>query len=396
MAFQTEFESSDRLTFTATDNYELLVRPFTPPGSGFSIPAGGYSFADAQVSYSIGRQRRINGHVAVKRGAYFDGDLTTVELTQGYISVLPQLSVEPTVSFNWIDTPYGGFQTNLAVARVNYAFNPRTFFSGLPQYNSAGNSFSSNLRLRWEYSPGSELFVVYTDERDVSAGLRPDRGWALRNRGFVVKLNRLFRSDLHRAAGLFAPTWAGGETFYAHGKRTGRDGPLATPASSLPASDTVLGGLQNISAGRPRYPAPSRPAIGVSRMWRWKLQVPRRLPEPQGDLGRREPRPEVDLARSPRHAERRHQPHEVHLPRDRVSGSGATEWRLSCARSPRPCPERSGLRPATPPPESRPASGPGPRPPGPDRLEVGVPARLSAAARRRTGLRSPVARPSPA
>ena len=193
LAFQTEFESSDQLTFTATDNYELLVEPFTPPGSDFSIPVGGYSFADAQISYSIGQQRRINGAVAVKRGAFFDGDLTSVELRQGRIAVLPQMSVEPTVSFNWIDTPYGKYQTNLAVTRVNYAFNPRMFFSGLLQYNSASNSFGSNLRLRWEYSPGSELFVVYTDDRDVTGGLRPDRGWDLRNRGFVVKFNRLFR-----------------------------------------------------------------------------------------------------------------------------------------------------------------------------------------------------------
>jgi len=193
VAFQTEFESSDRLTFTATDNYELLVRPFVPPGSGFSIPVGGYSFSDALASYSIGQQRRINGTVGVRRGAYFDGDLTSVELSQGRIAVLPQMSVEPTVSFNWIDTPYGAFQTNLAVTRVNYAFNPRMFFSGLLQYNSASNSFGSNLRLRWEYSPGSELFVVYTDDRDVTGGLRPDRGWDLRNRGFVVKFNRLFR-----------------------------------------------------------------------------------------------------------------------------------------------------------------------------------------------------------
>ena len=125
VAFQTEFESSDQLTFTATDNYELLVEPFTPPGSDFSIPVGGYSFAAAQISYSIGQQRRINGSVAVKRGDFFDGDLTTVQLSQGRIAVLPQMSVEPTVSFNWIDTPYGEYQTNLAVTRVNYAFNPR-------------------------------------------------------------------------------------------------------------------------------------------------------------------------------------------------------------------------------------------------------------------------------
>ena len=193
LSFQTEFESSDQLTFAATDNYELLLQPFTPPGADFTIPVGGYSFADYQVAYAIGQQRRINGQVALRRGDYFGGELTSLELSQGRIAVLPQMSVEPTVSFNWIDTPYGTFQSNLAVTRVNYAFNPRMFFSGLLQYNSADNSFSSNLRLRWEYSPGSELFVVYTDDRDVTNGFRPDRGLDLRNRGFVVKFNRLFR-----------------------------------------------------------------------------------------------------------------------------------------------------------------------------------------------------------
>ncbi len=193
VSFQTEFESSDLLTFSATDNYELLLQPFTPPGADFTIPVGDYSFADYQVAYAVGQQRRINGQVALRRGDYFGGRLTSLELSQGRIAVLPQMSVEPTVSFNWIDTPFGKFQSNLAVTRVNYAFNPRMFFSGLLQYNSAGNSFSSNLRLRWEYSPGSELFVVYTDDRDVTNGFRPDRGLDLRNRGFVVKFNRLFR-----------------------------------------------------------------------------------------------------------------------------------------------------------------------------------------------------------
>ena len=193
LAFDTEFESSDRLTVTVTDNYERLVAPFTPPGADFAIPAGGYRFADVQLSYAIGQQRRVNGLVAVRRGRYFDGDLTTVELSRGRIAVLPQMSVEPTVSFNWIDTPHGAFQTNLALARVNYAFSPRMFFSGLLEYNSATDSFASNLRLRWEYSPGSELFVVYTDYRDVTGGLRPNRGWDLRSRGFVIKINRLFR-----------------------------------------------------------------------------------------------------------------------------------------------------------------------------------------------------------
>ena len=93
---------------------------------------------------------------------------------------------------NWIDSPQGAFRTDLMVSRVNYSFTPRMFFSGLIQYNSSRNTVSNNLRLRWEYSPGSELFVVYTEDRETDP-LRPDRYSELRNRGFVVKMNRLFR-----------------------------------------------------------------------------------------------------------------------------------------------------------------------------------------------------------
>lgn len=102
-----------------------------------------------------------------------------------------QLSLEPCIVFNWIDLPQGAFSTRLAVTRVNYSFSPRMFLSGLLQCNSLSDTFSANLRLRREYQPGSELFVVYTEDRDTDA---PDRFSERSNRALVVKLNRLFRS----------------------------------------------------------------------------------------------------------------------------------------------------------------------------------------------------------
>ncbi len=192
LQFQSEMENSDQIGLTINDSYELLLEPFTPPGAEFSVPAGGYGFNDIELSYRLGEQRRVNAGVSLQRGGYFNGNITTIAFRRGRVAVLPQMSVEPSVSFNWIDTPQGTFQTNLVVTRINYAFSPRMFFSGLVQYNSARDTIASNLRLRWEYSPGSELFVVYTEDRDTMM-LRPDRHTQLRNRGFVIKFNRLFR-----------------------------------------------------------------------------------------------------------------------------------------------------------------------------------------------------------
>jgi hypothetical protein len=63
------------------------------------------------------------------------------------------------------------------------------FTSALLQYNSSSHALSANVRLRWEYRPGSELFVVYNEERDTLARQFPE----IANRAFIVKVNRLMR-----------------------------------------------------------------------------------------------------------------------------------------------------------------------------------------------------------
>ena len=191
VAFEVQLENSDRFTVSATDRYELLRQPFTI-APGVTVPVGGYGFRSVLVGYAFGQQRPVSGSIAVGTGELWNGDITVVELGRGRIEVTPQLSVEPSLSVNWVDLPEGSFTTSLSRVRVSYSVSSRMFFSGLLQHNSSGNTFSTNVRLRWEYSPGSELFVVYTEDRDTDPFL-PDRRTDLRNRGFVVKMNRLFR-----------------------------------------------------------------------------------------------------------------------------------------------------------------------------------------------------------
>ena len=192
VAVQTELENSDQFGVRFSDSYELLERPFRPLGGDVAIPVGNYGFTDVRLTYALGPQRLLNGRVEVATGGYFDGQLTSVDLSRGRVDLSPRLSVEPSVSFNWLDLPGGSFRTDLVRGRLNYTFSPRMFVSGLFQYNSTNRTLGTNLRMRWEYSPGSELFVVYTEEQEVDL-LRPDRYAELRNRGFVVKVTRLFR-----------------------------------------------------------------------------------------------------------------------------------------------------------------------------------------------------------
>ena len=94
------------------------------------------------------------------------------------------------MSYNRVDLPEGRFTTNLVTTRTTYTVTPLMFVSALLQYNSSSHSLSTNIRLRWEYQAGSELFVVYNEQRDT---LTPIRFPELLNRAFIVKVNRNLR-----------------------------------------------------------------------------------------------------------------------------------------------------------------------------------------------------------
>ena len=184
--FNVELNNSDRLSVEVNNNFDRLLAPFRP--GGLLIPVGGYNYNDASVSYNFGQQRRLSGTVSLLRGQYYNGDITTLGLGGGRISLTKRLSAEPSFSISRVEVKTGSVTTKVYRTRGDYGFSPRMFASAFLQYSSSDRTFSSNLRFRWEYRPASELFVVWTDEHDT----RPN-GIGLRNRAFVIKMTRLLR-----------------------------------------------------------------------------------------------------------------------------------------------------------------------------------------------------------
>ncbi len=185
--FGVEFQNSDRFTVSYGGSYEFLPVSFRV--GSITVPVGSYDSATTRVGFTLGRQRKVSASILAEYGTFYAGHKTTVGISQGRMNLAPQLSVEPTYSINHAELPQGTFTTHLVGSRVTYTMTPLMFASALLQYNSSNNSITTNVRLRWEYQPGSELFVVYNEQRDTRAPQFP----ALANRGFVVKINRLFR-----------------------------------------------------------------------------------------------------------------------------------------------------------------------------------------------------------
>ena len=186
--FAIEFQNSDRFSVAYAGTYEFLPRPF-PIASGVTLPVGGYDYASVKTGFNFGQQRAVSGNLLVEYGTFYSGHKTAVSFSRGRVKLTPQLSVEPTYSVNWVDLVEGSFTTHLLGSRVTYTVTPLMFVSALLQYNSSANVVSTNVRLRWEYQPGSELFVVVNEQRDTTSPRLP----SLTNRAIILKINRVFR-----------------------------------------------------------------------------------------------------------------------------------------------------------------------------------------------------------
>ena len=191
LSFGTEFETSDIFTVSVSDQFEMLTRPFRI-AQGVTLLPGKYDFSSYQASYNFGAQRQVSGVLSLRVGDFWSGSITTIGFGSGRIELSPQLSIEPNYSINKVELPEGDFRTELSSFRVTYTLSPRMYLGGLVQYDSNANSFSTNFRFRWEWAPGSEFFVVYSDDRNTDPLGHPS-GMELRNRGFAIKINKLFQ-----------------------------------------------------------------------------------------------------------------------------------------------------------------------------------------------------------
>ena len=128
------------------------------------------TFSRRKLLFTISPQRPVSGTLTLTYGGFYGGTLK--EMTwRGRVEFGPRFYAEPTISLNYFKTPFGDGDANIISSRLTYTLTPRMFASALVQYQSAQRSISTNARFRWEYQPGSELFVVYSDGRTPPARL---------------------------------------------------------------------------------------------------------------------------------------------------------------------------------------------------------------------------------
>jgi len=182
--------SGDNINFVYNRIFERLDTNFFFR-TGIEIPAGDYYNNFFNVNFGSSAKRKLTAFGGATWREFYDGDLFSWSAGVGY-NPNPHFSFGFDFDRNEVDLPQGNLDTDLFAFRVNWAFSTRLFLNTLFQYNSESNELSTNLRLNFIHSPGSDLFIVYNESRgregeDFSDGL-PSR-----NREVILKFTRLLR-----------------------------------------------------------------------------------------------------------------------------------------------------------------------------------------------------------
>lgn len=174
--------------------HENVAAPFTI-GNTVTIPKGAYNFADFQAAYSMSSGARLRTSVDARAGTYFDGRRAQIIASPTW-NVSPNLELGTDYQYTQLRFPIRNQKADIQVARVRVraALDAKKSGNAFVQYNSTTNRMDVNLRLRYAFAEGTDLWLVYneglnTDMGQDVSGLQPPRSLS---RAVILKYTHTF------------------------------------------------------------------------------------------------------------------------------------------------------------------------------------------------------------
>ncbi len=137
------------------------------------------------MTYTASGARKISGAIGFGRGGFYDGDRTSVNLT-ALLRPNPHWSFEVFGEHNAITLTGESFNADVYGGRIKYAHSTKLFSSAFVQYVAQTEELITNLRLNVLHSPLSDLFVVFSERRNLATDELVDRT-------VTLKVTKLFQ-----------------------------------------------------------------------------------------------------------------------------------------------------------------------------------------------------------
>src|SRR5438552_11658064 len=181
---------------------QRLSTPFNSYRNIF-IPVGEYHWTRHQLTYGSPQDRRqmvsfferfgtdYNGHLneARVRATYRANQQLSFNFAEQWNRFRLGMATDP--KGNLLPARAGDFSVVFGSFQTNYSFSRFLTLSALLQMDTANDkAASANIRLRWNYRPDSDLFVIYT----VASVLRV---WSQQTRRSFMRTVSLSSSRIH-------------------------------------------------------------------------------------------------------------------------------------------------------------------------------------------------------
>ncbi len=159
--FELEFRSGAVLSADVTTTHEDLASGF-PLQDGVGVPAGRYRFTRARLDLAAAQGWSAGAGFTATAGGFFDGRIASLE-SRPFWNVSPYFRLTATYRLDRVvfDSRSEHFTTHVARIRPELSLSTRFSSTATFQYNSAADVATANLRLRYNFAEGNDLWVVY-------------------------------------------------------------------------------------------------------------------------------------------------------------------------------------------------------------------------------------------
>ena len=192
LSYGIQLQNSGRINLGLSQGEEFLDTDWEVR-TGFPIPMDTYTQWRGSASFKSDPSRRLAGSLSAGYGDYYTGTSWSMGMS-GTVTLIPRTRLELDYQHNTLLLPQGDVNADTYGLRAFYFFSTELFVKAYVQLKDDKLAYDgrektvTNLMLRWIYSPGSNLFVVYNDGRLIGPG-----GDTLQNRAVMAKATFFWR-----------------------------------------------------------------------------------------------------------------------------------------------------------------------------------------------------------
>jgi hypothetical protein len=185
-------ESGERYEINWVPTGERLTEPFEI-AEGVIIPPGRYHWNRYRLEAQFASKRRLSGQLSWWFGDFYSGTLDEFIATASW-KPSALFIMEFNATRNVGRLAEGNFTQQVIGTRARINVSPDLQFNSYLQYDNTTDSFGSNTRVRWTFSPLGELFVVYNHNiRELNPTPGTQREWRFDSNQLLVKLQYAWR-----------------------------------------------------------------------------------------------------------------------------------------------------------------------------------------------------------